>query len=846
LVAAVPLKKFELVESPVADPSDLPTDGWIPAQVPGGVHEALVGAGRLEHPYFAENELDSQWVAERTWWYRLSFTRSEVDAPGSRTRLILQGLDTVCSVFLNGSHLGDHANMFRPAEWDVTGLLGESNTLHIRFSPPLADLATLTDSEPGSSVTSQLVKGWRRKATYSWGWDFAPNLPSVGIWLPAELVTTAGPTVTGRHIRTISISPDHSRAEVAVAVEIDRRDATGDLTATLTLESPDSGDDTPTILRLDLPVGSVRSEGTVEVVNPRLWWTNDLGSQPLYTATLTLRDESGAVKDTTVDRIGIRTIELDRSAVEGGDGRLFRFVVNGVPIFARGANWVPPSMMIASVTDSHLESLVETARRGAMNMIRIWGGGVYERPAFYEACDAAGVLVWQDFMFACIDYPSEDPTLAAEVAAEAEFQVRRLRNHPCMALWCGNNEVQGIHSMVHGNVDPGNWGYRFFHELLPAAVAEQSPGALYWPGSPWGEPEVADINGTRDGDRHAWEVWHGLDLGAGGPSKFATRGEAVHFERYRYDRGRFISEFGIHASPEAATLERWTVPGSLGLHSAAFDHRNKDNPKNKGDHLMDRETGLPADFDEYVELSMVCQAEGLKYGIEHYRRQQPLTSGTLLWQFNDPWPGFSWSIVDFDAVPKAGYYMVARAYAPVIASFCRGDDASLELWLCNSTGGTVEGELLVEVVTYGGDSILREEITVSANAASATMVWAAPAHLVEPGPDRVALVSSTTELVPPNRMFFGRLRDQLFGEHRVQLAEVKDHRVSGGPVEVEVISTGYNYFTRLVGVPQPGTVIDHNYIDMRDGETATFTLTGLGADADLSALRVLSYQGSSL
>jgi beta-mannosidase len=375
-------------------------------------------------------------------------------------------------------------------------------------------------------------------------------------------------------------------------------------------------------------------------------------------------------------------------------------------------------------------------------------------------------------------------------------------------------------------------------------VEVEDPGATYWPGSPWSELGASEVNGVRDGDRHAWEVWHGLNIGAAGQSTFASRGEAVHFGRYEYDTGRFISEFGIHASPELATLERWTRPGSLDLHSPAFDHRNKDNPKNKGDALMDYETGLPTDLDQYVELSMACQAEGLKFGIEHYRRRQPSTSGTLVWQFNDPWPGITWSVLDYDGVPKASYYAVKRAYTPVLASFVTPPDGALELWLTNSGRTDVAGQVRAEVVTYAGASVLDETITVTAPSGTSSRVWSAPPDRVVAGPDRVAWVSSPDGLVQPNRAFFGRIKEQAFGPHHVEVTAVRDGRPSGLPVELDVTSHGYNYFTR-VAVPYTGVSVSTNYLDLRPGQVVTVAIGGLPLRVEAATLRATSYRGPS-
>ena len=663
---------------------------WLPAVLPGGVHESLLAAGRIAHPYFGDHEQSVRWVEDQLWWYRASFPGDI--GPDERAVLVLEGLDTVAEVRLNGHLIGTHKNQHRPFECDVTDRLQPVNELLLKISPPLDGLLTQEEGDAAAARSiaateavrpgveplprEQLIlsaqRGRLRKASLSWGWDFAPRVASVGLTGGASLRRTKVAEVVAVGFTTVSLQPDS--ATVSVRVEINCFAGTPE-EVRIRLTAPDGS------VASSSAAGAAVVEQQLVVRDPQLWWTHDLGGQPLYDLTVELvRD--GSVVDVQSRRVGIRTIELDRSPDALGGGRFFRFILNGVPLFARGANWVPASMMVGSIPAQKYRSLVQLARDAEMTMIRMWGGGIYEPAAWFDACDELGVLVWQDFMFAGAEYVTL-PELVAEVELEAAYQVRRLGHHASLALWCGENEVAAIRQLGGLSIEPGEWGWRIFNELLPAAVSEHAPGAHYWPGSPWAETTDEIINGVTDGDRHAWEVWHGLAIGADGPSEFANRGEAVHFHRYGYDTGKFISEFGIHASPEVSTLERWTSPGSLALRSPAFDQRNKDTPKDKGWALMEHETGAPVDLQSYVDFSMACQAEGLKYGIEHYRRRQPHCSGTLVWQLNDAWPGFSWSVIDYDLVPKAAYWFLQRVYRPVLASF-RAVDSGLELWVTNS------------------------------------------------------------------------------------------------------------------------------------------------------------------
>jgi beta-mannosidase len=771
------------------------------------------------------------------WWYRCAFALPPALATGSDPLILrFDCLDTVAEIWLNDVRLGEPHNQHRPHEYDVTKIVAADNLLVVRFPPQLDGLlddAEATQAESRTRARHRAVRPQAaeltreeallpaqrsrlRKATFSWGWDFAARVPSVGIagavtiekratgLGPVTVRTTALDLTTRKATLTIGTAVTSTEAdEIRIEVRAPNRHVTS---AALPATA-----DTSTDVALD----------DVEV-----WWTHDLGAQPLYDVDVTLHSGDRVV-DVQRLRIGVRTIELDRSPDGEENARLFRFLLNGVPLFARGANWVPASLLVGSIPTSTYTGLVERARLANMNMLRMWGGGIYEPDVFYDACDEAGILVWQDFMFACFDYPTAGTDLEEETRREAAYQIERLRHHPSLALWCGNNEVQVIHQLVNDSVEPGDWGWSLWHELLPAVVAELDPTTPYWPGSPWGENDDEILNGLRDGDRHAWEVWHGLDLGAGADD-YGSRGEAMHWHRFDRDSGRFISEFGIHASPELATLDRWVPAGTLELGNAAFDQRQKDTPKDKGWALMEYETGAPSSMSEYADYSMACQAEGLKHGIEHYRRRQPHCSGTLVWQYNDSWPGLSWSVIDYDLVPKAGYYFLQRVFQPVLASF-RTTPAGLELWVTNSGMRDETLDLVVEVAGFDGVVDRREELAVSAGAYTSAPVWSTTRV---PRVEQYAWVRSSggTAELWPNRRFFGRLKElPLTGGGLT--ADIR--RTGETAAQVELHASSYTYLARVM-CSQPGALFSSNYLDLRAGDTWTIDVTGLAPGAELS------------
>jgi beta-mannosidase len=847
---------FELIGADIGlEKSSLPTAGWQRAVVPGGVHESLLAAGRIEHPYWDRNEYDVRWVEESDWWFRASFAGPTDLAADERAGLLFHGLDTVVDIWLNGHVLGHHENMFRPAAFDVTDRLQGLNELLLRFSPPLdglvvpqstiellkgfatlsaemnprpEELSNVDDDTMTPEQALMALRPLRRKPTFSWGWDFGPRLPSIGIWQPVELRIQRAAVIAGHHIHTENIGEDGS-AMVGVLVEVDQFATDTRLIARVELTTPAGH-----VTRVELPVSNGQAHGLLTVKAAELWWTHDLGDPVLHDLTITLLADGRGLDEVT-DRIGLRTITLDLSPDPEG-GNHFRFILNNVALFARGACWLPADMMVGSIAEDRLRTLVAMARQGGMNMLRIWGGGIYGEDAFYRACDEEGLLVWQDFMFACNDYPERDQLLSAEIQLEAEYQVKRLRNHPSLALWCGNNEVQAIHGAVYQNYEPGDWGYDFFHRMLPEVVASSDGQTPYWPGSPWGENPAEGwyaVNGELDGDRHAWEVWHGMTLGPNAPS-FDNPGDARHYRRYADDKGKFISEFGIHASPEWATLGQYLPEDQWSVHSESFDHHNKDNPKNKHDAVLEMVTGLPETIEQYVDFTMVSQAEGLKFGVEHYRRRAPHCSGTLVWQYNDVWPGFSWSMVDYELVPKASYHYLSRTYAPVLASFRRDGD-TLELWLSNSGRSEVTTRAAISIASFDGADQFSEHVTATVAPGDSRPIWARAG--LELARDHYAWVDSPDGAFPSNRLFFAEIKDIPFGEPDLEVVAIK-----GGPREaaLTITATGFAYFVHAL-TPVTGARYNNNYFDLRNGETATIGITGLPEGFDPASIEVRAW-----
>lgn len=578
-----------------------------------------------------------------------------------------------------------------------------------------------------------------------------------------------------------------------------------------------------TTLALDGGPGEGTQTAYLTVDRPHLWWTHDLGAAARYELHVSLRDG-----DTELDRwqgqVGIRTVTLDQSPDPDERGtRFFRFVLNGVPIFARGADRIPCDSFVGAIEPARYTALIEQARDANMTMLRAWGGGIYEHDHFYDECDRLGLLVWQDFMFACAMYPEDDPAFVAEVEAEARYQVRRLRSHPSLALWCGCNENQWIHDMRNWDTPVAGlppYGALYYDHLLPRAVAEYDGRTPYWPGSPYGGN---DYNSMAEGNRHNWDAWHGQFPRQFGeePYKEITAA-SVSYLRYAEDMGRFVSEFGLHAAPALETLRRAMPADQLFHHSPALDWHNKDDPKNKGDLLLESTTGVPTTLEDYVACSQLAQAEGLKFAIEHYRRRKPHCSGALVWQLNDCWPALSWSVLDYHGVGKAAYHYLRRVYSPVLASFKALPDGAVELWLTNDTLASFAETVVVRLGEFTGAVAWEEKLAVDVAANGSAPVARWDTALLGATSAHYLAVRSPGDRFPGNRHFFAAFKDlpPPTTPPTMTVSAGEDGQLC---VLVSASAESYAFFVSLA-VPQQTARFSDNYFDLAPGEQRIVTI----------------------
>ncbi len=663
---------------------------WLPAAVPGCVHTDLMAAEKIPDPFYRLNEAAVTWVAERDWLYVRAFDVGESLLAHERIELVCEGLDTFATLLVNGAEIGRTENAFVEHVFDIAGALAVGpNTLAVRFESSdrvCAEREMLSGALPGGP------RVYARKPQYATGWDWGPTLPTCGLWRSAFI----------RAFSTARIDSVFAQAEVVdgagrlhLAVDLARTNATPlSLNATLAL-------DERTVGEVELHDVGDRAEAVIEVGAPELWWPVGLGEPSLYDLSVRLRDR-GDELDVREVRIGFRTCEIEREPDDIGESFILK--INGRRLFAKGANWIPADAFASRVTDDKVRRLIEMAVDQNMNMLRVWGGGIYESDAFYDICDEKGILVWQDFMFACADYPDAEwfRDLAAD---EAEKAVRRLRNHPCIALYCGNNEN-------HWGAEEWGWGDAFharaiYDELLPAICRRLDPARFYWPGSPYGGPGA---NAESHGDMHDWSVWHG------GPDP------AGYLDR----RPRFVSEFGFQAFPTMDTILEFAEPEDLVVDGEVMRaHQKCDGGTAKLDAARELFFRRPENFERSVLLSQIVQAEALRTGIEHWRRSKWHTAGALVWQLNDCWPVISWSTVDGALRRKPAYYAVRRAFKPVLVT-THEEDGEIVVSGINDTEHPVAGTLDVEVFDVCGEAHLVHTDGVATPADSACRLCAIP------------------------------------------------------------------------------------------------------------------------
>ncbi|MFW6279966.1 MAG: beta-mannosidase [Planctomycetota bacterium] len=676
-----------------------------PATVPGCVHTDLMEVGEIPDPFYRDNETELMWIGETDWTYERTFAVAETFLHNDHILLRCDGLDTLAEIEINGEHLASTDNMFRTWEFDVASMLqpGE-NSIAITFRSPVeyGRRRQENDRYLAGAGSEHRIDGiqWLRKEQCNFGWDWGPKCPTSGIWRPIRILGLDGPRLGDTRIRQNHL--DDGGVELGITA---RTDFAGETPLQLTAEL--NFEDETVTTETDFVEGG-EGNVTLQVDDPELWWPNGMGPQNLYDVTVRLLDESGEVLDSQDKRIGLRRLELVREPDQWGES--FHFAANGIPFYAKGANWIPADVFQPRVTEKRYREHLTSAAEANMNMIRVWGGGIYENDAFYEICDELGLCVWQDFMFACGAYPADDPDFMRNCEEEFRDNVRRLRHHPSIALWCGNNELEQI-GFVREDADEPYMSWpeytRLFDQLIPAVLQEEDPDRPYWPSSEHSPLGNRENSGNPNwGDAHLWSVWHGKEP----------------FEWYRTTDHRFCSEFGFQSFPEPATIRSFTGAEDRNITSPIMEHHQRSGIGNQTImHYMLSWFRLPEGFENTVWLSQIQQGLAIKYAVEHWRRQMPRCMGALYWQLNDCWPVASWASIDSFGRWKALHYMAKRFFAPVLISGVeRPDTGEIDVHLTSDSLEAREVEISATVTSCSGE-ILRqsgESVCAQANGSS--------------------------------------------------------------------------------------------------------------------------------
>jgi beta-mannosidase len=670
-----------------------------------------MAAGLIADPFVGDEELRVQWVAERDWEYRRTFTVDAEVAAEEHLALVFDGLDTLAEVRLNGKLLGNANNMFRTWRWDVAeSLVAGENEMTVTFASAVrfcAEHEAERYLDRPKDANTMPGGPYLRKAPCHFGWDWGPKLPNIGIWQDLRLDGWSVAKVTDVRL-TQKI--EGGRARIAARVEVERTPGSAAaLAITVRVAHPNGRVDS---VVASVPAGRSGADLAVDVADPELWWPNGLGAQPLYHVEIEL-----AAGDRQLDRrhfqVGLRTLELRREPDAWGES--FTFVVNGVAVFAKGSNWIPADSFPARVTPDMLDSLLGAAAATNHNMIRIWGGGYYETEVFYDLCDRYGILVWQDFMFACSVYPLTEPEFLANLEMETREQVRRLRHRACLALWCGNNEMERGWTIWGWdrpeNADLKAAYLRYFSVTLAEWVAAEDAATPYWPSSPSsGRPLEAPIGGN-SGDEHEWIVWHAL----------------APFSAYGHETYRFVSEFGFESLPAMATVAAFAPdPSDWNLGSPMLDHHQRCTVGNARIlYYMAQQFRLPKDFSSFVYLSQVLHAEAMRVGVEHWRRLRDRCSGALYWQLNDCWPVSSWASIDYYGRWKALQYATRRFYAPVLLTIEVEKDG-VSVAVTNDLAVAWQGEVRWSLESLGGEVVASGREGVAAAGTATTPICLVP------------------------------------------------------------------------------------------------------------------------
>ncbi|MFZ0744183.1 MAG: glycoside hydrolase family 2 protein [Terracidiphilus sp.] len=800
--------------------------GWLPATVPGDVHLDLLANKQIPDPFYRDNESRLQWIQNESWEYRVNFDVTPELLGRSNVDLVFDGLDAAAQVFVNGASVLSADNSFRIWRVPVKGNLhAGKNLLRVVFPSPIKAAEKVAATDPWQPRTKTAEKTYIRKAAYEYGWDWGPTFVTSGIWRPVQIEAWDKARIAdfAIHQRDVSREVAHLDAEIEV-------DASSAGSAKINLQYSDAGKPVTLGRNVDLHPGQNVIDFPIEIRQPKLWYPAGYGDQPLYEFTAQL-SVAGQAADQHSAKTGLRTIVLRRQLDKWG--RSFEFIVNGIPVFAKGADVIPFDSFPNRVTTADYRRILQSARDANMNMIRHWGGGYYETDEFFQICDELGIMVWQDFMFGN-DWQPGTYAFKQSIEAEADDQVRRLRNHPSIVIWCGNNETEealdwGPRAQLPMDVKFQMWQDYLteFSGILNRVVARLEPEIPYWPSSPSSDYEELSDH-YQSGDAHIWDVWHGR----------------VPFSTYETHHPRFVTEYGFQSFPEMRTIEAFTQPEDrTSIFTPVMLAHQKNNEGNSiiHDYLL-RDYPEPKDFASFLYASQVLQAEGIKIGAEHFRRSRPETMGSIFWQLNDCWPVASWSSIDYFGRWKALQYYARRFYAPILVS-PHVEDGALKVYIVSDKTAAQPATLHVRLMDFDGRVLLEDTTQVSVDPLTSKVYLDWPlARLTQAGAADTSRVFVVADLADDGAQISRNL---------TYLAPVKEVHLKPAHLAVETAGGNGSYKIRITSPVLARSVylsfgdldvqVSDNYFDLLPGEKREITATGkVALDALKAQLRVIS------
>ena len=810
---------------------------WYPATVPGVVHTDLLQNKIIEDPFFRLNERGLQWIDKEDWVYETCFTLAADMMRKENMELVFEGLDTYADVYLNDECILKADNMFRCWSIPVRQYIREENNiLKVYFHSPVKidvpkwdalpyQYPASNDQSENGGLFNKKISIFARKAGYHYGWDWGPRLVTSGIWRPVYIRAWSDLRINDVFIEQKEVGA--GRAVIAGHVELDADKDMNGVLVTITDEV------TGRVLgewQADLKRGTNRVTVDFVLHKPKLWWSNGLGEPFLYRFRTDII-AGGELLDSKTERVGIRSLKVVHQPDK--DGHTFYIELNGHPVFAKGANYIPSDNFLPRVTPENYKRTILDAAGVNMNMLRVWGGGIYENDVFYDLCDEHGIMIWQDFMFACSMYPAEG-ALLDNIHQEAVDNVKRLRNHACIALWCGNNECQDAwlgwgwkREIERQNKEYADkiWAqYRQqYHVTLPGVVREYAPGTFYWPSSPFAFE--GEMSGTTDGDRHYWSVWHGK----------------APISDYDSEKSRFFSEYGFQSFPEFDSVKRYApYPEDWDIRSEVMmsHQRGGDHANGLIETYLLNEYKKPRDFRAFLYINHVLQGDAIKTAIESHRRQMPYNMGTLFWQHNDCWPVASWASRDYYGRWKAQHYYTRKAYDDILISpVVEGGD--LKVYAVSDRLENTSGRLQLQVCQFDGTVVHHWDKSVGISGNDSRVCFSAPFAKLLEGADRGTVYvrvdyTDKSGRVYHNNYCLGKQKDMDYPKVDLQ-TEV--HSIEGG-YEVMVSS---DKFARAVclSVADNESVYSDNYFDVQPKSSVQVQVrTRLSAEAFNGSLRL--------